>query len=106
MKLLNSFEFENVFRKPFHKVENSKIIIFSCSNFSEVPRLGISIARKQIKLSHERIRIKRLIRETFRLSQYKLVKMDFVVIVKKEVMFFKNNLLNKILRNLWYRHYQ
>ncbi|WP_343153689.1 ribonuclease P protein component [Buchnera aphidicola (Mindarus keteleerifoliae)] len=106
MKLLNSFQFKNVFRKPFYRVEISKITVFSCLNFLIVPRLGISIARKQIKLSHERIRIKRLVRETFRMSQHKLVKMDFVVVVKKEVMFLKNDLLNKILRNLWYRHYQ
>lgn len=106
MRLLNSYEFEKVFRKPFYKVENSKVIIFSSLNFLITPRLGISIARKQIKLSHERIRIKRLIRETFRLSQYKLVKMDFVVVIKREVMFLKNSLLNNILRNLWYRHYQ
>ncbi|MCT9846962.1 ribonuclease P protein component, partial [Leclercia adecarboxylata ATCC 23216 = NBRC 102595] len=49
------------------------------------PRIGINVAKINVKRAHERNRIKRLTRESIRLRQHELPSMDFVVVAKKGV---------------------
>lgn len=49
-------------------------------------RLGIVVAKKNVKLAVERNRIKRLVRETFRLQQQHLNGLDVVVVIKKNFL--------------------
>nr|WP_232500237.1 ribonuclease P protein component [Buchnera aphidicola] len=70
------------------------------------PRLGLSIPRKNIKHAHNRNLIKRLVRETFRLLQYKLLSMDFVVIAKKNILFLNNTRIIDMLNSLWSNYYR
>ncbi|CAL4317747.1 Ribonuclease P protein component [Buchnera aphidicola (Eriosoma grossulariae)] len=105
LKLLKSKNFNYVFKKQ-NKVIYKEFIILSCINNLFYPRLGLIVSKKNINKSHERNRIKRLIRETFRLSQYKLSHMDFVVIVKKNAKKNNNITLINILKILWMEYYQ
>lgn len=68
------------------------------------PRMGITVAKKHVKRAHERNRIKRLTRESFRLRQHKLPAMDFVVVVKKGIINLDNNMLTEVLKKLWRHH--
>lgn len=68
------------------------------------PRIGITVAKKHVKWAHERNRIKRLTRESFRLHQHTLPAMDFVVIAKKGVADLNNHALTEALDKLWHRH--
>ncbi|ACY86383.1 RNase P protein component [Edwardsiella piscicida] len=68
------------------------------------PRIGLTVAKKHVKRAHERNRIKRLTRESFRLRQHSLPAMDFVVIVKKGVQELDNRALTEMLEKLWRRH--
>lgn len=45
-------------------------------------RLGVVIPKKVVALSTHRHRLKRIIRESFRLNQYKLVGYDIVIVLK------------------------
>ena len=105
LRLSNSISFQNVFKKSYKKT-TGEIIILGRFNLLEYPRLGLSISRKNIKYSHDRNLIKRLIRETFRLLQYKLISMDFVVIPKKNIIFLKNKNIINILENLWLSYHR
>ncbi|MGL9769578.1 MAG: ribonuclease P protein component [Sodalis sp. (in: enterobacteria)] len=68
------------------------------------PRIGLTIAKKHVKWAHERNRIKRLTRESFRLHQHTLPAMDFVVIAKKGVADLDNRTLTEALEKLWRHH--
>ncbi len=46
------------------------------------PRLGLALAKKQIKRSHERNRVKRLVRECFRANTQRLYGLEFVAMAK------------------------
>ncbi|WP_347877305.1 ribonuclease P protein component [Buchnera aphidicola] len=75
-------------------------------NLLGYPRLGLSIPRKNIKYAHNRNLIKRLVRETFRLLQYKLLFMDFVVIAKKNILCLNNKNIIDMLNSLWANYYR
>lgn len=51
--------------------------------FAGASRIGLTVAKKNVKRAHERNRIKRLTRESFRLRQHELPPMDFVVVAKR-----------------------
>lgn len=51
--------------------------------FAGASRIGLTVAKKNVKRAHERNRIKRLTRESFRLRQHELPPMDFVVVAKE-----------------------
>ena len=46
------------------------------------PRLGLALAKKQIKRSHERNRVKRLLREAFRANSQRLTGLELVAMAK------------------------
>jgi ribonuclease P protein component len=48
-------------------------------NEESYPRLGMNIAKKNIRSAVTRNQVKRLIRESFRFSQHELVGLDIVV---------------------------
>ncbi|WP_422667489.1 ribonuclease P protein component [Buchnera aphidicola] len=100
LRLLHSTEFKYVFEKPLKK-NTFEVCILGRNNILGYPRLGLSISRKNIKYAYQRNLIKRLIRETFRLLQYKLVSMDFIVIAKKNIIYLNNKRILNILGNLW-----
>ncbi|QCI25256.1 ribonuclease P protein component [Buchnera aphidicola (Sitobion avenae)] len=106
LRLSNSISFQNVFSKPFKKKNTLEISILGRFNLLEHPRLGLSIPRKNIKYAHNRNLIKRLIRETFRLLQYKLLSMDFIVIAKKNILFLTNNNIIDMLKSLWLNYHR
>ena len=53
-------------------------------NYLSRPRLGYSIPKRGTKLAYRRNKLKRIIRETFRLRVNLLPKMDFIVLVQKD----------------------
>lgn len=105
LRLLAPSQYSNVFKKSF-KIETKEINILGSMNKLIHPRLGIIVARKKIRKAHDRNKLKRLIRETFRLSQHKLISLDFIVIINSQsVLLHKNKFLIKLLEGLWARYY-
>jgi len=106
LRLSSSINFQNVFRKPAKKKNTLEISILGRFNLLGYPRLGLSISRKNIKHAHNRNLIKRLVRETFRLLQYKLLSMDFVVIAKKNILYLNNKKIIDMLNSLWLNYHR
>jgi len=65
--------------------------------------VGLVIAKKNIRLAHERNRTKRFIRETFRNKQHKLPAIDAIVLARRGIEKLSNKELSEILVNLWKR---
>lgn len=65
------------------------------------PRLGLVIAKKNIKLAVGRNRVKRLIRESFRSRQHQLPAIDAIVLARKGLDQLNNGDIDKILDKLW-----
>ena len=53
-------------------------------NHLEYPRIGYSIPKRGTKLAFRRNRLKRLVKEAFRLNAHQLPKMDLIVLVQNE----------------------
>lgn len=101
--MLTPTHFTFVFQQP-QRAGTPHITILGRLNSLGHPRIGLTVAKKHVKRAHERNRIKRLTRESFRLRQHELPAMDFVVLVKKGVADLDNRALAEALEKLWRRH--
>lgn len=70
-------------------------------NDFSMPRLGIMVPKRQIRLASERNRVKRLIRESFRASVPRHLSVDIVVGANKSVVVQTNDEVFRQLANLW-----
>ncbi|MBT9431978.1 ribonuclease P protein component [Candidatus Sodalis endolongispinus] len=103
LRLLTPNHFTFVFQHP-QRAGTPYVTILGRLNTLGHPRVGLTVAKKHVKRAHERNRIKRLTRESFRLHQHALPAMDFVVIAKKDVADLDNHALTEALEKLWRRH--
>lgn len=105
-RLLSVNEFVFVFQQPQY-IKITGITLFSRPNNLGYPRIGLSISKKYIKRAHERNRIKRCARETFRMCQYNLSILDFVLTVNsKDALYLKNENLIKEIKKLWHHYWR
>lgn len=98
LRLLTPTHFTFVFQQP-QRAGTPQITILGRLNSLGHPRIGLTVAKKNVKRAHERNRIKRLTRESFRLRQHELPAMDFVVVAKKGVADLDNRALSEALEN-------
>jgi ribonuclease P protein component len=72
------------FRRAFERKRSASddvLIVYGVENGREFPRLGISVGRKKIRSAAARNRVKRLLREAFRLGKAELPRgVDLVVV--------------------------
>ena len=83
-RLLNPADFKNVFDDAELKVSNSHFLFLARRNKSDVPRLGIVVSKKNIKLAVQRNKVKRAIRQAFRIESQSLMNIDIVVLARKD----------------------
>lgn len=80
-RLLTESEYKEVFDLSC-KSSDSLLIVLALNNGRARARLGLAISRKCARRAVDRNRIKRVIREAFRLSRAKLPGLDFVVLCR------------------------
>lgn len=81
-RLLTSHQFQRVFSHAAIKVSHRQLLILACPNQLDQPRLGLVIAKKHVRTAVQRNRIKRCVRESFRLEQHKLPGIDAIVLAR------------------------
>ena len=94
-------DYKDVFDGALFKVHQPHFLFLA--KFSELPnsRLGIVVAKKKVRRAHERNRVKRLARESFRLHQQQLDRLDIVVMPKVGIEAIPNAELQQQLQFAW-----
>lgn len=103
LRLLTAKDYKAVFDNAQWKVSNKELLFLARPNGSTTPRLGLVIAKKHIRLAVQRNRIKRLIRESFRLHQIQLQGIDIVVLARGKADQKDNAAVLYNLADLWQR---
>tara|TARA_R110000772_G_scaffold96406_20_gene195026 strand:- start:5677 stop:6039 length:363 start_codon:yes stop_codon:yes gene_type:complete len=100
LRLLTPTHFEFVFKNATPAV-SPNLTLLARHNDRLNPRLGITIAKKRVKKAHDRNRIKRIVRESFRNHQQSLPNIDIVVVGKSGLDKLSNQELFLVLSKLW-----
>ncbi|GGD71862.1 ribonuclease P protein component [Lacimicrobium alkaliphilum] len=100
LRLLTPAHFENVFQQAIPAVSPQLTLLARANQLSH-PRLGITLSKKRVRKAHDRNRLKRVIRESFRLHQHQLPKTDIVVVGKTGLAQLSNQQLFTLLERLW-----
>lgn len=100
LRLLTPAQFKSVFSNPI-KASSAEITLLAIPNTEQHPRLGLTVAKRFVKRANQRNRIKRVIRDSFRLHQHDIPAIDIVVLVRNGVLEMENADLNKLIEKLW-----
>lgn len=100
LRLLRPAEFKRVFSRA-HKSTDENFTVLAIDNHSAHPRLGLAIAKKQVKSAVVRNRIKRIVRESFRRHQAVMPALDLVVLARRGVAEKDNKELCRSLQRHW-----
>ena len=101
LRLRCAGDYKGVFDGALFKVHQPHFLFLA--KFSEQPnsRLGLVVAKKKVRRAHERNRIKRLTRESFRLNQHNMDDIDIVVMPKQGIESVSNAELFQQLQFAW-----
>lgn len=97
-RLLKKIDYDNVFSQAL-KIVTSEFIVLYRKNLVGHARIGLALSKKTIAKSHDRNRVKRLLRETFRIRRLPAV--DIVVLSRRGVAKVDNSTINIKLGNIW-----
>ncbi len=101
-RLLSGTQFDRVFRKN-KRSRDQFFIVLARPNQLPYARLGLAISRKAAGDAVPRNRLKRLIRESFRMLPVNDIGLDFVVMAKPGAATNGNDTLLKSLDKHWAR---
>lgn len=103
-RLLSAADYSRVFAKAEVKAACPELLFLARTNELKHPRLGLVIAKKHVKLAHQRNRIKRIIRESYRQRcQQQLPALDVVVLARKGIGEIDNSAMTLLLDKQWKR---
>ncbi len=101
LRLLTPTHFSYVFADAI-PAPSKHITILARKNIqTDQARLGITIAKNRVRKAHDRNRLKRVIRESFRHHQHFLPNVDIIVIGKSNLDTLSNQEFNELLNKLW-----
>ncbi|HHJ16868.1 MAG TPA: ribonuclease P protein component [Gammaproteobacteria bacterium] len=99
--MLTAAQYQRVFKRCEVKASDRLITVLSVANDLSHPRLGTAISIKTAGNAVHRNRIKRLIRESFRLHQHLLGSRDLVVLVRPGISSRSNREILGALDTHW-----
>jgi len=85
MRMNNPSDYTRVFRQA-KRSGGGGLTILTVENTVGHPRLGLAIAKKHLRFAHQRNRLKRIIRASFRQNQAVLPNIDIVVLSRPDVI--------------------
>ena len=102
VRLSHPCHYRRVFDGPNVKASSKAFLLLAVENSDGPSRVGIIVAKKQIRLASRRNRIKRIVREQFRLSPLGR-SMDLVVLARSPADKLDNPALWQDIKQLWYQ---
>jgi ribonuclease P protein component len=102
-RLLNAQDYSRVFDDAEAKASHKHLLLLARRNESDGHRLGLVIAKKNVRLAVQRNRIKRVAREFFRQIPQGGTSMDVVLLARRGIDHLDNGELSNILQQLWQR---
>ncbi|WP_330925088.1 ribonuclease P protein component [Candidatus Sororendozoicomonas aggregata] len=100
-RLCTAAEFKKVFDKTDIKVSSRHLLILARVNGQDTSRLGLVVAKKNVRLAVSRNRTKRHIRESFRHHTVALSNLDIVVLVRRGFSELADKEMNQLLKKQW-----
>lgn len=91
-------EYDEVFKQA-KKIVTDEFIVLYRSNTLGHARLGLALSKKIIPKAHDRNRVKRVLRETFRTRQ--LPAIDLVILGRQGVANVQNSIIIAKLSTAW-----
>jgi ribonuclease P protein component len=92
--------FSSIFKNPDFKASNKTFLLLAKENKTLIARIGVAQKKKNTKLAVHRNSIKRKIKESFRERLDFLKPMDYVVLVKRNLV--PNDIdLEEDLKMIW-----
>lgn len=101
-RLPGAAEFNRVFQQCRRSGDRFFTVLY-CSNDLGYPRLGLAIAKRNVRLAVQRNRLKRIIRESFQAARPRLSGVDIVVMARPQAQNATNPDLFASLRQHWRR---
>lgn len=103
LRLCDSAQFKAVFDGTEARVSLREMLLLARKNGLPYPRLGVVVAKKHCRLATSRNRIKRLIRESYRLHQETLAGLDIIVLARRGIEDLDNATISRSLAKSWTR---
>ena len=101
-RLLAKTDYNQVLDQP-KKISQKQLLILYKSNQRSNARLGLMVGKRVAPLAVARNRIKRVIRESFRANQKKLIGLDCIVIARQQCDTLNTLQLRQGMDQLWER---
>ncbi len=101
-RLTQASEFKQVFAKPCAKQGDANMLLLGKKNHHKTARLGLAVAKKQLKYAVSRNRFKRLARESFRHHMDIVKGLDIVVVARSGALNKTNRELLDLLAKNWH----
>lgn len=98
-RLLKKSDYDHVFAQA-KKIATPEFVVLYRDNEIGQARLGLALSKKMIAKSHDRNRVKRLIREAFRTSKH-LPCVDIILLARPGVGKIENSIITTKLGNAW-----
>lgn len=107
-RLLTAKQFSHVFEKPYKRhhayllllVRKNNDLVSDTEN-PPIARMGLAVAKKNIKLAVRRNRFKRIVRESFRQHKVQLAGLDIVVLAKHAANTATSEQIRIVLEQQW-----
>lgn len=101
-RLLCASDYKSVFDDATFRVSHKYFLLLARPNSAALSRLGLVVAKKNLRRSVDRNRIKRVARNTFRISPaIQQLKLDIIFLTRRGVDELSVEMQNRVLQEGW-----
>lgn len=102
-RLLTAAHFRSVFASPDARASHRHLLLLAKTNQLPGHRLGFVVAKKNVRKAVQRNRVKRIVREVFRLQPDQELNLDVIVMARRGLDELDNQALAALFREQWAR---
>ena len=98
-RVRHTTEFDQVFKKR-KRLYSGNLLTYYRSNQQAHPRIGVVISKRNLRFAVDRNRVRRVLKELFRLKQHELPAWDLVIVAQRGIGSLKDEELWQCGSNL------